>query len=184
MVVIKAEVLGTKEIIRALKILPVAAQKRIFRSVMPKAGRLAQKAGKRTAPKSSGILSKSLGTRAFTNNATGEVGATVGPRSKIGRYVAVESTRKGKRFKLATSAAGTRALGKAGTRLIFRRPVRYAHVLEFGRKSSARGGATEATHWLEKAHKSTRQKQVTSISQGIVVAVERETRKLAATTKK
>lgn len=179
MVVITAEVLGTREIVRALGALPQKTRNRVFRSVMPKAGRLVAKAGKKTAPRRAGVLAGSLGTRAYTS--FDAVGAVVGPRSKVGKYV-VDDTHKGKRItRVATSAAGLRALGRGSADsadLVFRRPVKYAHLMELGTKFIA------ARHWLRRAHLRTRSQASSTIRVGTRDAVERETRKLAATTKK
>ncbi len=185
MVQIVAEVIGTREIVAALNALPRLTRKRALRSVFPKAGRVVAKAGKKTAPKEAGVLGKSLGTKAYTSFK--DVGAVVGPRSKVGKYVVPDTANRKRRIRVATSAAGIRALKKGSAdaaNLVFRRPIKYAHVLELGRKSSARGGRLKARHWLEQAHRRTRSPVSAKIRVGLKDAVERETRKLAARTKK
>lgn len=185
MVQIVAEVIGTKEIVAALNALPRLTRKRALRSVFPKAGRVVAKAGKKTVPKEAGVLSKSMGTKAYTSGL--DVGAVVGPRSKVAKYVVPDTAKGKRRIRVATSAAGIKALKRGSADaadLVLRWPVKYAHVLELGRKSSARGGRLRALHWLEQAHRRTRSSVSSKIRVGLKDAVERETRKLAATTKK
>lgn len=106
---LKVEVVGEKQLLRALRSFGPAAQRRIARPAVRAASTPVLKAARQNAPKKkdprTGQLRRSLGRRIVTYRRTGNVVAIIGPRTKM----------------VTVDGHGRKV-----------NPTKYAHLLEFG----------------------------------------------------
>lgn len=120
---IQAKVKGAKEIERAFKKLDERLKKRTLRASVQEGRKVFLKALRARAPKQSGLLRKSLGTRAKSYKKGLIATQTIGPRSGFKREVTFKTEyfrkERGRRVKV-----GERM------RKEWRDPRRYAHITE------------------------------------------------------
>jgi hypothetical protein len=112
---IQAKVKGVKQIEEAFKNLDSQLKKKVLRVAVADGAKAFLNALKANAPKETGLLRKSLGTRAKTYQKGLIASRTIGPRSGFRREVMVKKKDKnGKTYKAKQ----------------MRDPRRYAHILE------------------------------------------------------
>lgn len=112
MAVRDVQLIGDKKLIKKLKGLSTATQKKIVRPSVTKAVRVIAKDAKGRAPKDTGLLKKSIGQRVKTYR-SGNISGIVGPRSGFKRTVEID--------------------GKA----VIKNPTKYSHLVEFGTSRKA-----------------------------------------------
>jgi HK97 gp10 family phage protein len=127
---------GDKQLMRKLRVLPPAVQRRVQRPAVTKATRLVAKAVKNNTPRETGALKKSIGSKVKTYPQKNVVIGIVGPRTDA----------KGKPAKyrigvVAGKRGGVRRARKGESPDAYRNPVNYAHLVEGGRKASEAGKA-------------------------------------------
>lgn len=116
------------------------------------------------APKQSGILRKSIGVKQKTYKRSGTVATVSGPRTNIKGPVTIRIEAKPKpvrqrkkplsdaRAALEARAASLRAPRKRFvSRIVFRNPVKYAHLVEYGTKPHAIGKGSLLRKTLRKS---------------------------------
>src|SRR6185369_7962783 len=110
---IRGEIDGLGEVLGKLRSLRDSMQRRVLRTAVTKAARVAAKAAKAKAPKDSGLLKKSIGSKVVTYPATNTVVAIIGPRKGFKQQVT----------------------GKVSGQTRTEDPALIGHLLEFGRKA-------------------------------------------------
>lgn len=106
---IKQKLTGLEALIQSMSDLKQSIQSRALRPAVTKGARIISKEAKRLAPKESGLLRKSIGTKVKTYK-SGVVVAIIGPRSKPS-------------FRKTVTVNGRQQV---------RNPVNYAHLVEYG----------------------------------------------------
>ena len=134
---------GTEAVIEAFDQLTPKLQRKYLRRGLTKAARKIARAAKTNlkANRDSGALAASIGSKVGTKRNKAGVYAIVGPRRGYDRAVT------------GKSKAGTTRVAKRGVAMpakVFRRPTRYAHLLEKGATRPKRG-AMPALRWLSNA---------------------------------
>jgi len=136
---IEGKLYGEKELLHALKALPVKLQNKALRTGVTKAARLVVKAAKQTVVKDSGLLKRSLGHRVWMSRDGMVIGATIGPRKGMGGLVEKKQSKKRGKYMKAVGKKDITS-GKAAMRaesMEYRDPTKYAHLVERGTKHTA-----------------------------------------------
>lgn len=116
--IIEAEIAGEKAIRMAIQhIQKPATRNKIMRPAIGAAASAVSKAAKRNAPKETGLLQKSIGSRTITDKRTAMVSGVVGPRRGFKQRV-----RRSRSWASSTPA----------------NPLNYAHLVEFGSAAGTR----------------------------------------------
>jgi HK97 gp10 family phage protein len=110
---IKAQIDGVKDMLAALDGLKKAVRNRILKRAVNKGIKIILKAAKGRAPRESGLLKKSLGSKVKVYRSSGVVVGIVGPRKGFKGEVV---RKKGRWFPVS----------------VYSDPVRYAHLVELG----------------------------------------------------
>jgi HK97 gp10 family phage protein len=138
---IRVNFIGTAELQAAFAGLPDRIKKKAMRRGMTKAGRILAQEAKQRAPRETGLLQQSMGSRVYVTRAGGYA-AAVGPRTGFRRpVVKIRRGRRAGSFRKATKreiAAG--GFGKGD----YRDPAKYGHLVEKGFRL-VRGGKLPRT---------------------------------------
>lgn len=128
---VKVELLGANQVRSLLTGWKPSTQRRMIRPAVTKGARIISRATKREAPKESGLLKKSIGTKVKTYK-SGVVVGIIGPRKGFRRPVIVSrATKKGERK------------GTAGVRVVYRDPAKYAHLVHGGTQAHGLGAGSQ-----------------------------------------
>lgn len=180
---VSLSLLGGRELIRNFELLPVRVQRRVARGAVMKIARLMVKEVKagikreNPPPIDSGLLLKSLGYRMWTSKtARWAVGATIGPRTGFGR-LAIRLDKEGKKKLRRAQIAHVRAGG--GSKPVYADPVKYAHLVEGGRKESSKTGGVAPRPFMRHSYLRSRDIMAGTLRTEIRNGIEREARKLA-----
>lgn len=119
---------GTEQLAAEFAALPLKLQKKALRRGVTKAGRRVIKAAKAEAPKETGLLRQSLGSRVYTFKDKSGVGVVVGVRKGFKKPVVqiAKGNRRGQ-FRKAR---------KTETSDQYRDPSKYLHLVVLGTKNS------------------------------------------------
>lgn len=104
------------------------ARGKILRKALNEGTKPVLSSAKGLAPRESGQLRKSLGKKVKVYRESGAAVGLVGPRSGFKRQVTVEKR------KVSAVIGGKRTTRRIGA-VVYRNPVRYAHLVELGRKA-------------------------------------------------
>lgn len=120
---------GSEAVVAMLKALPDKIRTKVEREAIVKANKLLSGKIRSEAPRDSGALKRSVGAvvRKYDNGKI--IVGVIGPRSDFAGNVVV----KGKRKKRKTFKKGG-----FGSKKTFRRPAKYAHMVEGGTKRGAK----------------------------------------------
>lgn len=129
----RVELVGYADLERMLRGWSPAAQRRISRPGVAKASRLVARIAKQNAPRQSGLLRASIGSKVRTYR-SGVVAGVVGPRKGFRREVA-----KSKGRWTATASGVAKARAGLVARVEVRDPVKYAHLVHGGTKPHSTG---------------------------------------------
>lgn len=113
---ITGTIIGLKETLETLRLLPGKLQRRILRPALTKATKPILMAAKRLAPTDTGMLSKSIARKVVTYK-SGTLVVVIGPDTKH----RVEATRRGRKTPMIVN------------------PAKYAHLVEFGTRPHSLG---------------------------------------------
>lgn len=173
---------GDAQLIRNLKLLPPRVQRRVVRRAVTIVSRAWVNDVKKTIKSGptmavdTGLLAKSIGVRVMSPRGRPDVIiGVIGPRKGFATLV----TRKGKALTkkgIAKVVAG----GGGFRRSQFVDPVRYAHLVEGGRKPQGDDSGVRARRWLEHAYFRSLNTMDADLRSLIRTGIDFETRKLAS----
>jgi len=173
---------GADQLLRNFRLLPPRIQRRAVRGAVTKVSRRWVKVVKdtiKTGPDravDTGLLAKSIGFRVTSPRGRPDVMiGVIGPRKGFGTLV----TRKGKAL---TKKGIAKAVASGGgfRRSQFVDPVRYAHLVEGGRKARAGDPGVRARPWLGHAYIRSLDVMTGVLRSEIRKGIDFETRKLAS----
>jgi HK97 gp10 family phage protein len=146
----RARLVGVKEAVEAMTELRPALQRKTMRIAMSAAGGVVLNDARSRVVRESGLLKKALGVKVSASKQK-EWFAAVG--AKRGNKLAIRVTKRGQVRTLSTKKASK--LAESGTKLTYRNPTRYAHLVEKGTRShtvaTQKAGMTNGSQWFGKS---------------------------------
>ncbi len=126
--VVQAKLEGLGPVRAKLAALRKGLRGKIVRKGMDEGTKPVLSSAKGLAPRDSGLLAKSMGRKTKVYRGSGNAVGLVGPRAGFAKQVTVESRK-------ITAQVGTRRRSRKIGAVVNRDPVRYAHLVELGRKA-------------------------------------------------